>query len=442
MLLSGPTRATAVALGAMTLYLAVVPMAYVIAEQPAGARFAPYLAYHAVLTVLCIATWRALRDAPPRRLILGVVVVGVLARVALIGAPAFTSTDAPRYLWDGAVVVHGEDPYALAPGSPTLAGLAREVPLPIDHTDIPTCYPPLAVAAFAACAATGPELAWLTWKALVTLASIATVLLVWRHLHRNERAGDVALVALGPLALLETGIGGHLDALVALAVTAAVVAAAATHWRVAGLAIGCAAALKLVPGLLALVLLRHAARRVQVLAWCALPLVLSVAVAWSLGVTSLGSLPLVARTWSFGSPAWTLATWLAPSHEDAIRVALLALGIGAVALIAWRRPLIAAAQEAFAASLAFSPTLYPWYASTLVPLTALRPTTWSIVLLAVLPTSYEVVDAYQRRGDWQPAVWPVALIALAPLVAVLGQSVAATRLARHRAVEPTPVAAT
>jgi hypothetical protein len=299
------------------------------------------------------------------------------------------------------------------------------------------------VAVFAACAATGPDLAWLAWKALVTLASIATVVLVWRRLHRGERAGDVALVALGPLAVLETGVGGHLDALVALAVTAAVVAAAAGHGRVAGLAIGCAAALKLVPGLLALVLLRHATRRAQVLAWCALPLVLSVAVALALGVTSLGSLPLVARTWSFGSPAWTLATWLAPAHEGAIRVALLALGVGTVALIAWRRPLIAAAQEAFAASLALSPTLYPWYASTLVPLTALRPTTWSIVLLAVLPTSYEVIDAYQARGDWQPAFWPIALVALAPLVTVLGQSVAATRLARDRAVErPTPVPAT
>ena len=415
-------RASAIVIFATALYLAVTPMAYAIAARPAGARFAPYFGYHAVLVALSIAVWWALRRAPRPSLVLGVVVVGVLARLVLVGAPSFTSTDVARYLWDGAVVVDGHDPYLLAPDSPSLATLAREFPAPIDHLDVPTCYPPLAIALFAMCAATGPTFAWLAWKALVALASIATLLLVWRHLRGGERAADVALLALAPIALLEGGVGGHLDALVALSVTAAIIAAGAGRMRTAALAIGCAAALKLVPGVLVLVLLRSATRRAEIVAWFALPLVLGVAASLSLGASPIGSLPLVAETWSFGSPLWAFATWLAPDHEGAIRLTLLATGIALVALIAWRRPLVAAAQEALAVSLVASPTLYPWYASALAPLVALRPTTWSIALLAVLPASYEVIDAYQARGDWSPARWPMVLVAMAPMVAPLLRS--------------------
>ncbi len=420
-------HASGIAAAAIALYLAITPAAYLIAARPAGTRFAPYIAYHGALTLLMLLAWAALRRAPRPSLVLAVVVAGVIARLLLIGAPSFTSTDVSRYLWDGAVVVHGQDPYALAPGSPALASLAADFPAPIDHTDVPTCYPPLAVALFAMSAATGPGAAWIAWKMLVALASIATLLLVWSHLRSGERAADVALLALGPLALLESGVGGHLDALVALAVTVAVVAAAAGHMRSAALAIGCAAALKLVPGVLAIVIVRRATRRVQVALLCALPLALSVAVALWLRVTPLGSLPLVAQTWSFGSPAWALATWLWPDDGGASRLALLAFGLALVLVMAWRRPLVAAMQEAFGATLAVSPTLYPWYASALAPLVALRPTAWSVALVAVLPTSYEVLDAYQARGEWLPAQWPIVLVAVAPLVATLARSILTTR---------------
>ncbi len=425
---------------ALALYAATVPLAYVVAARPAGTRFTSYLALHAVLTVLGLLVWAALRRAHRPSLVLAVVAVGVVARLSLVFVPTFTTTDVPRYLWDGAVVVSGHDPYALAPQDDALTSLASQFPGPVDHPDVPTCYPPLALALFALCSSTGATSAWLLWKLLVALASIATVLVVYAHLRGKETAGNVALVALGPIPLLEGGVGGHLDSFVALAVVVAVIAALSGRCRTAALAIGCAAALKIVPAVLALVLLRHASRRLEWLAIAAAPAVLSVSASLALGMIPIGSLPLMAETWSFGSPVWAVLTWLSPEHEGRVRVVMFVGGIALIVLVALRRPLVQGSQEVLGVALAANPTLYPWYAAALAPLVALRPSAWAIALLAVLPTSYEVLDAYQSRGEWTPASWPIVLIGLAPIAAALaGSAVMAVRRAAHP-VAPEPVA--
>lgn len=397
---------------ALVAYALVLPSLALVASAPAGHRFGPYIASHLALTLCTLVAWAALRTMHPdkaRRLVHTAIALGVVARVALIPMPALTSSDVSRYLWDGSVVLHGLDPYAHTPDS--LAHAHLDVPLPLDHTDVPTCYPPLALALFAACAATG-SFAFLTWKVLVALASIATLLLVHWHLRDADRRANIVLLALGPLALLEAGMGGHLDALVALTVTFSVIASERAYHRLAALSLGVAIALKLFPVIFAFALFAQAPRRIEAIVGCALPLAVSALLTWLLGVTPLGSLPLVAETWSFGSPLWSFATWALTRNEAMLRVRVAMLGLLAITWLSLHRSRVRAAQESLGAWLFVTPTLYPWYATTLAPLTALRPTPWAIALLAILPTSYEVIDAYQAEGVWAPASWPLFLVAL------------------------------
>jgi hypothetical protein len=73
-----------------------------------------YLALHLALSVLGLASWEALREAGSRELRV-VVMIGLAGHALLLSSPPFTSTDPSRYLWDGAVLLAGFDPYLHAP---------------------------------------------------------------------------------------------------------------------------------------------------------------------------------------------------------------------------------------------------------------------------------------------------------------------------------------
>ena len=242
--------ARAVALG--VAWLAAVAGVHLAAAQPAGERVAPYLAAHLAMTALMLAAWRWLRA--PADLAL-VVAVGVVGRAALVPVASFTTTDVSRYLWDGAVALEGLDPYALPPLAAELVGLRARFPSPVDHLDVATCYPPLALALFALAAATGPLRAWWVWKGMAAVASSATALLAWWHLRGGDRARHAALLAWSPVLALEAGVGAHLDAYSALAVAAFVVCYERRSRGGAALAAGVAGAVKLLPGVVLLALL-------------------------------------------------------------------------------------------------------------------------------------------------------------------------------------------
>jgi len=410
-------RPSARALGLSLAWLAAVGCVHVAAAQPAGSRVLPYLAAHGAMTALMLLAWRSLRAPVDLTLAL---VVGVLGRVALVSAPSFTTTDVGRYLWDGAVALEGFDPYALPPLATELAGLRARFPPPVDHLDVATCYPPLALVLFALAAATGPARAWWVWKGMAALASSATAVLVSWHLRGSERARHAVLVAWSPVLVLEAGVGAHLDAYSALAVAAFVVCYERRNRGGAALAAGVAGAVKLVPGVVLLALVARTERPLRVLAIAALPTVVTVGVAEALGMTPPGSLPHVAANWSFAAPLWTALYAIAPLEDEVIRPALAAVGLVAAVLVALRSGGFARnARDVAGVSVAVSPVLYPWYAMPLAVTVGFAPSTWALALCAAAPVSYEVLDAWQREGRWAPGRYPVALIAAVVAVGVV-----------------------
>lgn len=397
-----PPRSRAL-LPALALWVSLASLAPLVASLPPGERIPPYLALHLALTVSALALTRLVRSPADVR---ALVAAAVLTRLVNLRTPAFTTTDPARYLWDGAVALSGLDPYALPPLASELASLRARFPSPTDHLDVATCYPPLAVALFALAASAGPSLAMLAWKSLLALASSLTGAPALR------RASPVTLVLLlaTPALLLESMVGAHLDAFVALALASALALTSRLRWNAAALCLGAAIALKYFPAWALLPFALRAPRKALFAALSLSPLALSFAVAQALGHTPPGSLPNFASNWSFAAPLWSALYARFPTSDDVLRPALVLSGLLVTAALSLRRgPLARNVRDALLVQLIVSPVAYPWYGMPLAVACAFAPSASALAVLTALPFSYEVVDRYQSAGLWEPARWPLLL---------------------------------
>ncbi|MFL6138400.1 MAG: hypothetical protein ACJ74O_11435 [Frankiaceae bacterium] len=386
------------------------------------------------------------------------VAAALLAVAALALVPPIGSADPESYAAYGHLAVTGHDPYRTSPaevaqrfGDP----VAAAVEAPWQRTA--SVYGPIATAEQAAAARIGGDsvrtaVAVLQWWS--ALAFVLTGLLLLR-LAPDDRARR--WVALGwwcnPLLLLALVAGAHVDALVALGVVAAV-ALVQRPGRLAapaaGVALGCAAGVKL-PALivgagLCWALRRRPARAALLVAGVAAVLLPAYAVA---GRHALDQTRTAARFASRGTP-WR---WLASGLDHAIgqpssRIALGAIAVAATLALLWlllrrvppERPAVAA-LAAYAAYLLAAPYALPWYDATAWALlactaatTARRPVaSWWVALL--LARTAALSAAYLTRDVPLPGAVTTAVDALrgglAPVVVAAVIVVTVTRTARR-----------
>lgn len=208
------------------------------------------LALYAVAFVMYFTALRAaVRSPSTSRLVGWIVGTSIVLRALLLPTPPFQEIDIYRYLWDGAAVAAGIDPYATPPqavvdklagsleDAPSLVQLTHiveeqpalgEILRAIHYSELPSPYPPVSQVVFAAAAATTldscPAFARLVrLKGWLTCFDIATLLVVVALLRRLQMPLGWA-IAYGwcPLVLKEVAGSGHLDAIATFFATAAV----------------------------------------------------------------------------------------------------------------------------------------------------------------------------------------------------------------------------
>ena len=408
-------------LGLNLAFVAVAACGWWVVAVPPSWRGSATIAWHVVLTLLMLASWRLSCQHPdtPQQ---GTLLAGVLARLLVLALPVFTTHDAERYLWDGAVALAGLDPYRLAPDAPAVVSLRALWPTPAEHAAYPTLYPPGALALFALSATAGPVGGLWLWKLLATAASVATLWVMRAVLVRHGVARHFPLVALSPLLLLEAGVGAHVDAVSTLALALGLWATVAHKPLAAGAALGMGVLVKLAPVVaalpLAVALLRHSGwqRALTLCLGLLAMLVGGYGLALVLGLQPVGSLGVFFTKWRGGSPVFAaLASLARPEVAGALA---LGLTLALLALAAWlaRSHWVSGLQLALAAPLLFSPVVFPWYLCLLVPAIALQPRAWLLAWVSAVPLGYEVLDKFVGEGVWQPAVWPLWAVALAWLL--------------------------
>jgi hypothetical protein len=177
------------------------------------------LARHLILVLLLLGAaflslcWAARRleaagEGAGRAILLG----ALLLRLSLLPLPLTLSDDVLRYLWDGRVAAAGRNPYLLPPAAPELTSLRDDFRRQVPHAEIPTVYPPVAVAAFSIAARLPFPI--LSWKLLVTGADLAACALLLRLARQlGLPVGRTAWYAWNPLVALEVAGMGHVDVL-------------------------------------------------------------------------------------------------------------------------------------------------------------------------------------------------------------------------------------
>lgn len=419
--------------------------AALLAIDPLSRSLAPTLAlWAAALVALAWAVRRTRRGPEPTA---GrILAVAFALRLLALPLEPTLSDDVKRYVWDGRVILAGQNPYRYAPEAEELAALRDELWRSLPHASVPTVYPPLAMAGFSIAAlAPAPVLAWKALLTVVDLVGIGFLLALARR--RGLGLERCLWYAWHPLSVWEGAGMGHVDTLGVAACLATVWLLLAGRPRGAGVAAAAGVLAKLVP-LVALPLWARAGGGRRFLAVAALVgLVATVPVLVALGGVPPGLL-IYGKSWEFNGPLyeplWRICQGVAlddgvksvleflkqktGAHETVNRLfplvypQLLAklLLLGVVAWAFWRSlrgptdDLPAATGRLFAGVLVASATFYPWYALWILPWAALCLQPAWLLVAALLPLAYLPQFAGAEYFPWVwLAIWgPPAALAL------------------------------
>lgn len=323
-----------------------------------------------------------------------------LFRLPLIPLQSDLSSDIYRYLWEGKVqVVAGINPYVHPPLDERLTSLRDQEIYPhINRKEAPTIYPGGAQLLFAVAHRAGIDTPQ-EFKALALAADASTLfllLLVLRQLRLP--LSRVVVYAWNPLLIYELFYSGHLESFMLPPLVLFIYLFLRGRVAAAGLALGAATAIKLVPLFLLATLPRGARLKATV------PLLAVVGFSYlfylEAGTQVLGFLPSYFsdpnEIFNLGIVQLGLLglAKLASLPVSSIR-SVLFVGFLAILIAIARRPhrspgdLVGKSYLVFSAYLLLIyPAFHPWYFCSLVPFLALVPSPAWICFSLLLPLSY------------------------------------------------------
>lgn len=398
---------------------------------------------YSVMGLLMLLAWKS---SPQSILIKDyklMLVVAVLVRVLLIGVDSYTSNDVDRYLFDGRIAVEGIDPYRVSHDAPILKELRDQWQPPEEHAKYVTLYPPVALAFFAAAASTGIDNAEIVWKTILLIAGLATLGVAVKVLQHAKRLEHLALIALSPLLILETGVGLHLDTLSTLTIVCAIYTWQRHKIVITGIVIAIGMLIKALPLmlLLPLVFTLSSFRKAVLLVTSVIITVVSIYVLTiNLGFLPVGSIGVFFEKWRFAAPLFTaLDNVFNPKAIVAFMFIFAVLISSAMAYICWKTPnlksnkslLFGVMQLSVALPLLISPVIFPWYLMPLIPLVALFPNRFIIGWTLLLPLTYEVLGPFLSEQLWMPVQWPIWLIGGVQFSALIAVLIYACRIWPH-----------
>jgi alpha-1,6-mannosyltransferase len=385
-------------------YLAAV-VVLVVTKAPLGSAIffaavvAGTIAYGAVLA----RVWREPRAA--RRLLLASFALAAAMRIPMAVAPVGADSDMVRYQWDGRVQLLGYSPYRVLPADPSMAHTHTEQTARMPSRRDRTPYPPAAQLFFRLVVMVSDTT--LAMKLALVACDLLTMIVLWRWLVATGRSEWLTLAyAWNPLVVFEIAHSGHIDALAALWIVTAAFWLSRRRTQLATVAFALAIATKLVPIVLAPLLVGRIRKRdaftgALCLAALYLPFV-------SGSDVPLGAVPNVVDRVRFNGPLFSgIAAMTFPRFAAGVAVAA---GLTVALWARWRLPATDPAAWAWpmAVAIAFAPVIYPWYLLCVTPFlfsaATLPLTAWTVSALSV----YKVWDLSRHGGRW---ITPVSVMA-------------------------------
>jgi alpha-1,6-mannosyltransferase len=379
--------------------------------------------------------------------------------LTMLLTPHPLSNDLYRYAWDGKLLALGINPYAYPPGAEALSGLHDAGWEQIFNRDVPTGYPPLSEALFAAAyrlggaAQTQPGRSgqpppsgsvapdggplWVL-RGMAVLASLGAAALLMQAMNlRGSDERRVVIYAWAPLVAVEFANSGHLDVYAISCLSAALVCSLGAGQRQRGLGTAVFLALgglaKFYPAMLAPLWGRRwgwpawaAFLLVSGLGWlpflfAGLPLAGSGLPFAGLGIFALrgdfngGVYRLIEAAWF-----WLLDTAYARVWAKATVAALLGLAYlrllrraPGVEAVDWR-----GAGGLVGLALLLSPVVHPWYFCWMLAFSAIEGSLAWLVVAVTAIFARTVYVGYEATGVWLEAGWTAWVVWLPFYLAV------------------------
>jgi len=350
-----------------------------------GPSFMASLTLAGIVYLLAIREFFASPKFPRRVVVIGIVLAAVW-HIAFLQVPAGADDDIHRYVWDGRVQRLGYNPYIAVPSDPALSGLHTPETRTLNHSYLPSPYPPGAELFFRAVTAIHESV--LALKVAFVVCDFAIVFVLLDILrHTGQGTHWVLAYAWNPLLAVEVAGSGHID-IVGVLLLLVSVAALKRRWRTAAaLAFGLTVAVKFLP----IVLLPLYWKRVRVrdAALAAIVVGLLYVPFLDHGRIPLGSVGTYIHSFRFNGPVFAaLERVMTPEHA-----AGLAVLIGFLIAIWMRTESTASSSDAFAcpmaASLLCAPVVYPWYLLWMLPFLRSALTLPIIIwTVSIIPTYY------------------------------------------------------
>jgi Glycosyltransferase family 87 len=368
--------------------------------------------------VFCLAAGWMLRAGPApvtrrtRWILLG---FAALYHLTLLFTPQPVSNDLYRYFWDGKLLSSSVNPYTYPPAAVELEPYRDEYWGLIFNRDVPTGYPPLAEALFAAAYRLRPD-PWLL-RGMAALASLGAAFLLAKSLRaagQDERRA--LLYAWSPLVALEFANSGHLDAYALLCMSAALLFALKRRPLASAVWLALGGLVKFFPVLLLPVWGRRWGRK----AWLAFTVVFSLPwLPFIVGGTPFTGLGIFAGRGDFNGSLYRLVEelWYLILNSAYARLwarltVFTFLALIYVAYLLRRHPdhdILAGWRFAgffMGLCLLLSPVVHPWYVCWMLAFLAIEGQAAWLVLSVTVIFARQVYIGYEQTGEWQEAWWP------------------------------------
>ena len=335
----------------------------------------------------------------PRRSHLILILVAAAAfRLTLFPLYPSLSDDPYRYRWEGKAQQAGLNPYSIKPSDPGLAFLRDETYPFVSGPRYPTLYGPLL-----------EEVFWISFVLLknvvamklpFVLLDLGVVLVLFRLLPVLGLSPLRALVyAWSPLTVVEFAASGHNDSLPILGFVLALFWYRKGQERLSLAALSASALSKIYAlFLFPIFLLRTSWRRIWI------PVLLGVIAFAPYGKgwrELIAGLSNYGKHWKTNESLYLLIRVLT-TNEFWDGIIYLAIVVAAMLYCLARK--LAPERASFlivGTILLFSPNVYPWYLSWIVPLLAIYPNPAWLLLTVTSFLSYHVLILYRSVGVWQ-----------------------------------------
>jgi len=338
-------------------------------------------------------------------------------------APAL-SDDPYRYRWEGMLQAAGGNPYQVRPGDTQWTQLRDSTYPRVVGKDFKAVYGPLIEQVelwtyrVVSASVPDPERQVFWFKLPYALCDLAAVWALWLLLGVHGLARERILIyAWSPLTIIEFWGTGHNDALVVLAVSLALLAAARKHWTWAFTALALAVGAKVWPVLLIPLFIGWRGHRPArwwhfppapertprwYEGWVVAPILLILALPyWSDVTENLRFMSGFVGGWRNNDSLFGFILYFAKDIYRAKKIsfAIIAAVVGVLTLR--RVPLERATLAAISVMLMVSANCHPWYLTWILPLLALVPVPGLLLWTTLAPMAYAVVISWITLGEWQ-----------------------------------------